>query len=129
MTLAEYFEDQKGTGVLSTSDAEGNVDAAIYSRPHFLSEDDTVLTWIMADHKSHANLQANPKVCFLFMEEGPGYRGKRLYLTKSSEEQDPEKIKAVSRKPLPCSCNCEDGKQRFLVHFKLDKERPLIGDS
>jgi hypothetical protein len=37
MKLKEYFENTRGTGVLSTADNEGKVDAAIYSRPHVLA--------------------------------------------------------------------------------------------
>ena len=31
MTLAEYFRSMNGTGILATADADGKVDAAIYS--------------------------------------------------------------------------------------------------
>ena len=34
--LKAYFESTKGTGILATADSNGKVDAAIYSRPHFL---------------------------------------------------------------------------------------------
>ena len=33
MKLTEYFESAKGTGVLATSSASGEVDAALYARP------------------------------------------------------------------------------------------------
>lgn len=126
MKLSDYFENAKGVGVLATADAEGNVDTAIYSRPHFLDPcDDNTVAFIMGDHLSHANVQANPHASYLFIEEGKGYAGKRLSLTKVKEETDPEKIKAIRRRNLPCKC--EEGKTRFLVYFHLDGVRPLIG--
>ena len=47
MKLSEYFENTLGRGVLATSDANGAVDAAVYSRPHFVDEETAV--WIMTD--------------------------------------------------------------------------------
>lgn len=36
MALKSYFERTTGTGILSTADNKGYVDAALYSRPHFI---------------------------------------------------------------------------------------------
>jgi hypothetical protein len=58
MTLDDYFETTTGTGILSTADKAGRVDAAIYSRPHFL--DGGRLAFIMRDRLSHSNLLSNP---------------------------------------------------------------------
>ena len=127
MKLSEYFENAKGMGVLATADAEGRVNTAIYSRPHFLDpNDENTVAFIMADRLCHANVQANPHASYLFIEEGDGYVGKRLSLTKIKEETDPDKIQAIRRRNLPYEC--EEGKTRFLVHFRIDGMRPLIGN-
>ena len=34
MNLKKYFDAEEGSGVLATSDKKGNVDIALYSRPH-----------------------------------------------------------------------------------------------
>ena len=51
MDLAEYFESTKGFGVLATANAEGEVDVAVYARPHVLDEE--TVAFIMADRMSH----------------------------------------------------------------------------
>ena len=56
--LKDYFENKKGTGVMATSEKEGKVNAAIYSRPHFL--EDGSIAFIMRDRLTHHNLQSNP---------------------------------------------------------------------
>ena len=89
MNLKNYFEERKGLGVLSTADSNGNVNAAVYSRPHFLEEGS--LTFIMRDRLTRHNLASNPNAVFLFVENGDGYKGKRLYLKKLKEELDPER--------------------------------------
>lgn len=126
MNLKDYFENAKGVGVLATADADGKVNVAVYARPHFLdSEDDTTAAFIMNERLSYANVQANPNAAYLFIEEGEGYVGKRLSLAKIREEDDVEKIKSIRRRNLPDEC--DEGKKRYLVHFRIDGVRPLIG--
>lgn len=124
MNLAEYFESIKGLGVLATSDSDGNVDVAVYSRPYIIEE--KTIAFSMLERLSYSNIQSNPKAAYMFAEQGPGYAGKRLYLTKIGEEKDPERIKAIrqqhSRTRQP------DEKVRHLVYFSVDKIRPLVGD-
>ena len=83
--LKEYFENTKGMSVIATADSEGKVNMAIYSRPHFLEEGS--LAFIMRDRLTHHNLQTNPHAAYLFVEEGPGYKGKRLHLKKSRKRK------------------------------------------
>ena len=128
MKLSEYFETTKGTGVLATADAEGKVNTAIYARPHFLDPaDDNTLAFVMADRLNHANVGVNPHASYLFIEAGGGHVGKRLSLTKVKEETDKAKIESVRRRHLPHEC--DDGRTRFLVTFRVDAVRPLVGDS
>ena len=119
--LKNYFETTKGTGVISTADKDGKVNSAVYSRPHFL--EDGSLAFIMRDRLTHHNLQSNHHAAYLFVEEGPGYKGKRLHLTKIGEDEDMERIQTLARRQY--KNEKEDG--RFLVTFQVDKELPLIG--
>lgn len=123
MSLAEYFENTKGLGVLATSDADGNVNMALYGRPHVI--DENTLAFIMNQRTSYANVQANPKAAFMFVEHTEGYRGKRIYLKKTKESDDQELIASMRRG--------EHGKktaeavQKHLVYFEIDRTRPLVG--
>lgn len=121
MSLQRYFEETKGTGVLATADGQGRVDAAIYARPHVMP--DGTLAFIMRDRLTHNNLQSNPYATFLFIERTTGYQGKRLFLKKLREEQNPELIRQIKRRTYAD----EDGEPKFLVYFQVEKELPLIG--
>jgi hypothetical protein len=123
MSLIEYFENVEGIGVLGTADAAGKVDVALYARPHVL--DENTVAFIMSDHLSHDNLSSNPHAAYLFVERGEAYNGVRMYLTRTHEETDPEKIESLRRK----SPGQPDytGIQKFLVHFKVDEVRRLVG--
>ena len=124
MSLKEYFESKKGLGVLSTADGEGKVDSAVYARPHCM--DDGTLAFIMPDKLTHANLQSNPHAAYLFVEDGPGYKGKRFFLTKTREEEDTELLHSLRRKCYTPHKEELEGVKN-LVFFKVDKELPLIG--
>ena len=123
MDFSEYFKDAKGRGVLATSDGDGRVDAAIYAKPHIM--DDNRIAFIMADRLTHHNLQSNDHAAYLFMEEGKGYKGIRLFLTKLGEEQDSDLLFSIRSKRY--ASEPEEGNPRFLVFFKVDKVLPLIG--
>jgi len=124
--LNEYFDNAKGLGVLATADASGKVNVAVYARPHFTDEgDEKTVAFIMADRLSHANIKTNPHAAFLFVEEGQGYVGKRLHLTKVREETSEELVAAICRR-----CNYTMyGKEtlRYVVFFRVDDALPLIG--
>ena len=121
MEHKDYFENTKGMGILSTADNDGRVDAAIYARPHFM--DDGTIALIMRDRLTHRNLQSNPHASYMFIEKGPGYKGKRFFLTKVREEQDSELLQSLRRRQ---NINEKD-ETKFMVLFKIDKELPLVG--
>ena len=73
MDLIEYFQDKKGRGILSTADADGKIDSAVFATPHIM--DNETLAFIMPDRLTHHNLQSNDHAAYLFMEDGPGYKG------------------------------------------------------
>jgi hypothetical protein len=124
MDLKKYFESAHGTGVLSTADSEGKVNAAIYSRPHVF--DDGTVAFLMRQKLTHHNLQSNPYASFLFHESGPGYSGLRLYLKKIKEETDSPLISKMTRGDLTPEEDRAKG-PKYLVHFKVEKLLPLIG--
>ena len=124
MNLSDYFQDAKGTGVLATSDSDGAVDIAIYSRPYII--DEKKIAFSMLERLSYSNIQSNPKAAYMFIEQGQGYSGTRLYLTKIGEEKDPERINEI-KKQHSKTYNPEDT-HKHLVYFRIDKSRPLIGD-
>ena len=123
MSLADYFETTKGIGVLGTANAQGNVDTALYGRPHFI-DDDTV-AFIMNDRLSYQNVQSNPNAAYMFIEQAEGYAGKRLYLTKTKESDDPELIASLRR--TEHGAKDTEPKTKHLVYFKITRIRPLVG--
>ncbi len=124
--LSDYFEKAKGKGIIATADSKGKVGMAVYARPHFINEKTAV--FIMANRLMHKNLQSNPSASYLFVEEGSGYKGKRLYLSKIKEVEDPDLVNQLRRRGC---CPVDEGYkrgQRFVVYFRVNRVLPLIGE-
>ena len=124
MMLSEYFSKAKGIGVLAAADSSGNVDVAVYSRPYFADEEHVF--FVMADRLIRQYLQSNPKAAYLFKEAGEGYVGKRLFLTKTKENDDPAAIDSLFKeKNIPPEYR---GESKYVVYFHVDNELPLVGE-
>ncbi len=123
MTLRDYFAKNQGRSIISTADNDGNVNAAVYATPHLLEEGQ--IAFIMRDKLTHKNLTENPKASYLFIENGEGVSGIRLYLKKTGEEQDSPRLKELRRRKE--SKGEEELNPTFLVFFKITKILPLLG--
>ncbi len=124
MDLKEYFANRTGTGVISTADANGRVDSAIYSRPHLLA--DGSLAMIMRERLTHKNLQENPYAAYLFIETGTGHQGVRLFLKKIREDENQQLIQQLTRRSLTPEEDQAKGR-KFMVYFAVEKTLSLIG--
>lgn len=122
MNLKDYFAGKTGFGVISTSNDKGEVNSAVYAKPHVAGID--TIQFIMRDRLTRANLQSNPQANYLFIEHDHGFHGVRLSLTMTGEEQDDEKIAAMSRRP---DAGYVEGEKRYLVAFRVDRVLALIG--
>lgn len=126
MSLHDYFENTQGMGILATADSDGIVDTALYSRPHFIDEENCI--FLMADKHSHRNIQKNPHASYIFIQQSELYEGKRLYLTKTKESEDAALANEIRRKKHGCpTYEKSEDKKTFVVHFKIDSVRPLVG--
>jgi hypothetical protein len=124
MDLKAYFEQAKGHGVLATADAAGRVNVAIFGRPHVM--EDNSVAFIMPHRLTHSHLQSNPQAAYLFLETGPHYQGKRLYLSKIREEQDTDLLYSLRRRTYSPEKEKQEG-PKFLVFFQVDQVLPAMG--
>jgi len=126
MNLSEYFENTTGRGILATADSDGKVNAAVYSRPHFIDEE--TIAYIMTERLTHENLKSNPYAAYIFMEDGEKTAGKRLYLSRMKEESDPEAIAKIRWRKSYTIPENQQNEKRYLVYFRIEKVLPLIGE-
>ena len=121
MKISEYLENNRGVGILSTASNDGEVNAAVYARPHVVAPDK--VAFIMRERLSRANIKQNRRAHYLFLEEGVKSRGIRLYLDMIEETDAPEVISGLSRREQPS----DDGERRYLVTFRVQKALSLLG--
>lgn len=125
MDLDRYFTEHEGTGILGTCDPGSGVDLAVYSKPVVLDEETIAL--VMKQRQSHHNLKANLRAAYLFLADGPGYQGLRLHLTMLREETNQSLIADMCKKQ-PWIYPENDDSAKYLVIFRVDRVRPLVGD-
>jgi len=124
MKLKAYFKKTQGISILSTADRDGKVTTAIYSIPRFL--EDSSVAFIMRERLTYHNIQTNPHAAFMFIEEGAGYQGIRLFLKKIREDNDLEVIAKMTRRSLTPEEDKQKG-PKHLVIFNVEMILPLIG--
>jgi len=125
MSLSSYFEKARGLGILATADSDGMVDLAVYAGPVVI--DETTIAFIMRERLSHQNLKSNPHAAYMFIEQGEGYTGKRLYLTKIREETNTSLVEEIIRKK-PQISDPDDDSNKYLVIFQVENIWPLVGE-
>jgi hypothetical protein len=125
MSLSSYFENTRGHGILATADSDGTVDLAVYAKPEVI--DDSTIAFIMRERLTHQNLKSNPHAAYMFIEQGDGFFGKRLYLTKIREETNTSFVEKIIMKK-PQISPPEDDSNKYLVIFHVENIRPLVGE-
>ncbi len=125
MILRDYFENKSGICILSSADKSGKVTTSIYSAPRVM-EHGTVC-FIMRERLTYRNIIENPHAACMFIENGMGYQGVRLFLTKVREDNDQDLITRMTRRHLSPEEDRAKG-PKHLVIFRVDKILPLIGD-
>ena len=123
MDWKAYFEKAKGKGFMATAGKNGEVDIAIYSRPHVL--ENGTLAFGMTDRLTHANLQENPHATYAFNEKG--FEGVRLYLEKVKEETEGPLLEEIRRRTDEVVCPGTGDLIKYVVYFRVIKSLPLVG--
>lgn len=126
MKLKDYLEKSSGLCIFSSADRSGKVTTAIYSAPRVM--EDGMVCFIMRERLTYRNILENPHAACMFIEQGGGYQGIRLFLAKVREDNDPELIARMTRRHLSPEEDRAKG-PKHLVIFRVDNILPLIGDS
>ena len=79
--LLEVFNKQPRIGTLSTANAKGEVNVAVFGSPQMIDENTVVMG--IGENRSFSNLRENPKAVFIVLEPGKtlmDWKGARVYL-------------------------------------------------
>ncbi|MBN2719534.1 MAG: pyridoxamine 5'-phosphate oxidase family protein, partial [Proteobacteria bacterium] len=115
MDWKDYFQKKEGTGFLATAGAKGEVNIAVYSRPHV--HEDGTFVFGMADRLTHANLEQNPQAVYAFHEGH--YEGYRIYLEKVREEKTGPMIDSIRDRAKAVSSPGAADMVKYAVYFRV----------
>jgi len=122
MDWKEYFETKKGKGFLATAGKTGEVDIAVYSRPHVM--EDNTLAFGMTERLTNANLHENPYAVYAFNTKG--FEGVRLYLEKVRDETEGPLLDEIRKRADEVVCPGTGDLVKYVVYFRVIKDLPLV---
>ncbi len=124
--LAEIFAEYPA-GVLSTTDGQGNVNAAVFGSARLVSADRIALG--LGDNRTLANLRQNPQAVLLFYTLGRmvfDSRGVRLYLQLEDLLQSGPLFSETVRDIEAKAGKMAARSITTVARFKVSAIRPLI---
>lgn len=124
MKLEQYFEKGKGIGILATADGTGQVNTALYARPHIENGN---AVFVMRERKTYANINENAYANYLYVSDNEVFDGVRMYMTFIKDSVDPAVVEKYRRRNSPVE-KILDEEKLHLVTFKIDKILSLVGD-
>lgn len=114
-------------GSLSTSDGQGNLNAAVVGSARMV--DDETLLLGLGDNRSLRHLRCHPRAVFLAFEPGPNllaWQGARLYLELTAIDESGLLFERVVDKVRETAGEMAARTIRAAVSFRITAVRPLI---
>ncbi|MCK8519721.1 pyridoxamine 5'-phosphate oxidase family protein [Methanoculleus sp. 7T] len=125
--LMEYFNKQPRIGVLSTSNKNGKVDAAVFGSPQMTDEKTVVVA--LGKNRTFEYLQENPNAVFTIVEQGEtimDWKGVRVYLRMKGYATSGEMLDAYKRGIARVVGEEAAAMVHAVVTFDVGEVRPLV---
>ena len=125
--VMEMFNRETRIGALATSNAKGDVNAAVFGSPRMIDEETVIMA--IGDNRSFKYLQENPKASFIVVEPGKSptsWKGVRLYLEVDTFERYGEVLDSFRENIRKVAGNRSADAIKAAIRFKVLDVRPLI---
>jgi len=123
MKLNEMFP-AGGRGIIAASDSSGNVNIAVYAKPHIV--DEKTVAWGMTEGRTWACVKENPNAAYLYMNPGPGYSGVRLKLSLKEVLDSGDMLETVKKRTAEIVSPGAAEAVTHVAYFEIEEIRPLI---
>ena len=123
MKLREMFP-AGGRGIIAASDSFGNVNIAVYAKPHIV--DEKTVAWGMTEGRTWACVKENPHAAYLYMNPGPGYSGVRLKLSLKKFLESGDMLDTVKKHTSELVSPAAAEAVKHVAYFEVEEIRPLI---
>lgn len=121
-------DDGPKVGTLSTSDGNGNLNAALFGSVRLLAEGDQ-LAIALGDNRTLRNLRSHPAAVFLFARPGATlleWQGVRLYLQLEELAETGELFAAMQAETERQAGRLAARRLRAVALFRIEAARPLL---
>jgi len=122
--LKKVFEE-KGIGIMGTSDKYGWVNMAIYTPPIITSEG--LLVFAATQRLTYKNLTDNPKAMFMYICSEKDWEGIRISLSLVKDEGTGAMLEALKRRFREMGYSALASEICHALYFKIEEIRPLKG--
>jgi hypothetical protein len=125
--LLEIFNKRPRIGTLSTANARGDVNVAVFGSPQMIDENTVVMG--IGENRSFRNLRENPKAAFIVMEPGEtvmDWKGARVYLEALAIETGGGFYDQIRENIAKAAGEQAARMIHAAIRFKITEVRPIV---
>ena len=125
--LMYFINKTPRIGVLSTSNRDGDVNAAVFGSPRMIDKNTVIMG--IGENRTFKNLLENPKAVFFVVEPGETmmkWKGVRIYLTVESIEKEGDFFIQIRRDIAKGASDDAAKMIKAAIRFKITEVRELI---
>jgi hypothetical protein len=125
--LLEIFNKRPRIGTLSTANAQGDVNVAVFGSPQMIDENTVVMG--IGENRSFRNLRENPKAAFIVMEPGEtvmDWKGARVYLEALAIETGGGFYDQIRENIAKAAGEQAARMIHAAIRFKITEVRPIV---
>jgi hypothetical protein len=125
--VMQLFNKRPRIGSLSTANAKGEVNVAVFGSPQMIDENTVVMG--IGRNRSFRNLQENPKAAFIVVEPGKStmeWKGARVYLEAVAIETAGGFFDQIKENIGKAAGKAAAGMIHAAVRFRITEVRPIL---
>jgi hypothetical protein len=125
--VMQLFNKRPRIGSLSTANAKGEVNVAVFGSPQMIDENTVVMG--IGRNRSFRNLQENPKAAFIVVEPGKStmeWKGARVYLEAVAIETAGGFFDQIKENIEKAAGKGASGMIHAAVRFRITEVRPIL---
>ena len=125
--LMTLFNKRPRIGTLSTANAKGEVNVAVFGSPQMIDENTVVMG--IGENRSFRNLRENPRAVFIVMEPGKtpmDWKGARVYLEAMDIESGGGFFDQVKDNIEKVAGKAAGDMIHAAIRFRIMEVRPIV---
>ena len=125
--LMGLFNKRPRIGTLSTANADGDVNVAVFNSPQMIDENTVVMG--IGENRTYRNLRENPKAAFIVVEPGKtlmDWKGARVYLEAVDMETGGGFYEQIKENIAKAAGEQAARMIHAAIRFRITEVRPIV---